>query len=467
MIRSGLPPFSPEQRRETVILLRLAGPLIAGQVATVAQNFVDTVMAGRLSPQALAAVALGGAVWQTLLLFLIGVLTAISPSVAQLAGAGREDEAGGVVQQAMWIAAGLSALAVAGMMAPRPLLELLDVEPSIIPTALGYLRALAWGVPGVAIYLVLRYLCEGMGETRPVMWIGLVGLGVNVFANWTLMYGRLGFPALGAVGCGYATAIVFWVQGLAMVLYAKRAPLLARIPIRLLPPRPDAAVIRELLRIGVPIGVSIFLESSMFAGVALLMGSLGTIAVAAHQVAINFIALAFMVPLGLAMATTVRVGRAAGQGDPVAVRRSGWTGIGLALAVQAVTAAVLLTMPRWIARIYTEDQAVLGVAVQLLMLAAIFQFSDGLQVSAAGALRGLKDTRVPMWITLAAYWGVGLPAAWMLGIRLGLGPRGLWSGWIFGLTVAAVLLARRFVRLSTVPAADLQSGAVDRTYDGA
>jgi MATE family multidrug resistance protein len=438
-------PLHP-RRQEVGPLLRLAAPLIVGQVATLAMGFVDTVMAGRLSAQALAAVALGGAVWSSLFLFVIGTLSALSPSVAHLAGAGELHAVAPTVRQTGWIAAALSGLAVFVLVRTEVLLALFEVQPDVLPLAAGYLDALAWGIPGIALYMVLRYLSEGLAHTRPVLYIALLGLPFNVAGNWILMYGKLGAPALGAIGCGYATAIVFCIQGLAMTAYVARSAVYERVRPLLRWAAPDGRAIGELLWIGLPIGVALFLEVSLFATVALLMASFGTIAVAAHQIAFNFCALTFMVPLGVSMATTVRVGYATGRRDFDGARRAGWTGIGLAMAVQTLTAAVMLAAPGWIARIYTDDAQVRAVAVQLLMLAALFQLSDGAQVSASGALRGLKDTRVPMAITVVAYWLVGLPAGYLLGLKTDLGPRGLWCGFIGGLTVAAVLLIWRFRR---------------------
>jgi len=463
MVKSTL--LTAATRREASALLRLALPLILGQIATVAMNFVDTVMAGRLSAEALAAVALGGAIWASLLLFTIGTLMVVSPEVAQLVGAGVIGRVAHVVRQSGWIAAGLSAVAILVMTHVDPLFGLMHAQPEIVPIAAGYLRALAWGVPGLALYLMLRYLSEGMAHTRPVLYFGVVGLLVNVAANYVLIYGKLGFPALGAVGCGYATAIVFWVQGLGFAAYVAGSRYYAAVRPVLRFEAPDLRQLAELLRIGLPIGVSIFLESSLFSGVALLMASLGTEAVAGHQVALNFIAITFMVPLGIAMAITVRVGQAAGRGDIAAIRRSGWTGMGLALCAQVVTAVVLFSVPRRIASIYTSDSSVLDIAASLLVLAAVFQLSDGTQVSAAGALRGLKDTRVPMWITFIAYWGVGLPLGYTLGLRLGLGPRGMWMGLIGGLTTAALLLASRFRRLTERLDASHPPAAGSRIYN--
>jgi MATE family multidrug resistance protein len=290
-----------------------------------------------------------------------------------------------------------------------------------------------------------------MGISSPVMYFGFVGLAVNVVANYGLIYGHWGLPALGAVGCGYATSAVWWTQFVGLAIYVRRHRRLGPLRIFERFDRPHFGRLAALVRLGLPIGFSFFVEVSMFASVALLMGSIGAVAVAGHQIAINVASITFMVPLGIALATTVRVGNAQGRGDVAAARRAGWLGMQLALAGQVVAAAVLLAWPQRIAAVYSADSGVQAMAVQLLIMAAIFQLSDGLQVSAAGALRGLKDTRGPMVVTVVAYWLVGLPFGYWLGFHRGLGPRGLWIGIIGGLTVAGVLLAWRFGRLSRHP----------------
>lgn len=434
--------------------VRLALPLIIGQLASVLMTFVDTVMSGRLSAEALASVAAGAAMWHTIMLAGMGVLMAVSAWVAQLDGAGEHGRIGPLVRQALWIALGLSLVTVGLYLFAEPLLVSLQIDPSLHETILGYLRALLWGAPAMYAFLALRFLCEGMGLSRPVMYFGFVGLAVNVVGNYGLIYGRWGLPALGAVGCGYATSAVWTVELVGLILYIRRHELLAPLKVFARFDRPNWSEIGALLAVGAPIGFSFFVEVSMFAGVALLMGSIGTVAVAGHQIAINVASTTFMVPLGISLATTVRVGNAFGRGDTEGMRRAGWVGVQLALAVQVVSAVVLVTLPRQIASIYTRDEGVTLIAVQLLVLAAIFQLSDGLQVSAAGALRGLKDTRGPMVVTVVAYWLIGLPFGYWLCFHQDGGPRGLWIGIIGGLTVAGVLLAIRFRHLSARLAGD-------------
>ena len=433
-------------KTEAGLTLRLAGPLILGQVASVAMGFVDTIMAGRLSAAALAAVALGGALWSGVILFIMGTLMAVPAFVSQLDGAGRRREVGPLIHQVIWIALGLATLGIIALSSMGPVLVWLDVEPSLRPVTMAYTTALCFGMPALCLYLVLRYLSEGLSLTRPTMYFGLLALAVNVPANYVLMYGKLGFPALGAVGCGIATTVVLWVQMLGLLWFVRSRPAYRRTRLfRALRP-PNWLKIRELLQVGLPVGVAIFVEGSLFVSVALLMGSLGTTTVAGHQVAINFSALAFMIPLGLGLAASVRVGNAVGRQDQAEVRFRGWVAIGLVLGTQVISATIMFLFPGAIARVYSNDGEVIAVAVSLLYLAAIFQLPDGLQAAASGVLRGMKDTRGPMLITIVAYWFVGLPLGWWLGFSAGYGAPGLWMGMIAGLSVAAVLLIWRFQR---------------------
>jgi MATE family multidrug resistance protein len=441
--------------REIAATAKLAGPLIGGQLTMVGMNTIDTVMAGRLDAEALGGVALGSSVWASVMLFATGVLMVLAPSIAQVEGAGEGRRVAPLTRQTLWVALGLAVLSVAVAANMRPLLELLRVDPAIVPGAVGYLRALCWGVPAWAAYMVLRNMSEGLGATRPTLYFGLLGLAVNVPADWLLMYGKLGLPALGAEGCGYATAAVWWAQVVAMAIYVARHPRYRRLELFARLEAPDREAIGRILRLGLPVGVMWLMEVSMFTMAALLIGSMGTIMVGAHQVTINFAAITFMVPLGLSMATSVRVGHAVGRRDPLAVRLAARAGLSLSLATQTVSASLMLLVPAAIARVYTSDPEIVAVVVQLLFLAAIFQLSDGIQVSCSGILRGLSDTRVPMLITVVAYWLVGLPLGAVLGFRFGLDARGMWMGLIAGLTAAAILLALRYRAMSARLPADL------------
>ena len=428
--------------------LLLAGPLIVGQLTSFGMNFVDTIMAGRLGKVDLGAIAIGSSVWAAGLMFALGVMMSVSPAVSQLDGAGRRRQAGEMTRQALWIALAVSLLIFAVARNADWVMNLLEVEPAVAATALEYLDAMSWGAPGLTLMLVLRFFSEGAGYTRPTMYIGVLGIVLNVPLNYVLMFGKLGFEPMGAVGCGWATAVIFWIQAAALAVHIYRRPRYAPFGLfeRFSPP--SAREIGGLLRVGVPIGVTIFFEASLFVSTALLIGTLGALPIAAHQVAINFASMAFMVPLGMAGAITVRVGNALGRGDPDGARRAGFVGIALAVGFGLVSALFMLLFPEWIARMYTTEREVIELAAGLLFFAAIFQVSDCIQVSVAGALRGLKDTRIPMVYSVLSYWAVGLTIGIWLAFRQGWGAPGMWVGLIAGLSTAAVLLGVRLLRIT-------------------
>jgi MATE family multidrug resistance protein len=428
--------------------LILAGPLVVGQLSSFGMNFVDTVMAGRIGTVDLAAIAVGSSIWAAGFLFVLGVLLAVSATVSQLDGADRRGQAGEFTRQALWLGLLLSVVLFVAVRSAEGVMQLIEVEPGVIDLSMAYLRAMSWGAPALCGLLVLRFFSEGTGYTRPTMYIGLVGIAFNVPLNYVLMFGKLGLPAMGAVGAGWATAIVFWIQLLLLAAWIAWRPRYAPYGLFERFSRPNPREILATVKLGLPIGIMVFLEGGMFVGTALLIGTLGAVPVAAHQVAMNWAGLMFMVPVGLSGAITVRVGNAVGRGDPEGARRAGLVGMVIALSFGLMSAAFMLLFPELIVALYTREPEVAGLAVSLLFLAAFFQVADCLQASAAGALRGLKDTRVPMVYSVIAYWMVGLASGWFLTFRLEWGPVGMWIGIISGLSLAAVLLGGRFLRLS-------------------
>ena len=439
----------PRLARELRETLRLAVPLVLGQLSAVGMNLIDVLLAGHLDAHTLGAVAVGASVWTLALVVVIGVMMALPPSVAQLAGAGRREAVAPLFHQAVWLALALGLVLTLGVyVGGAALVARIGIDPSLVPDTIRFLHAIAFGAPALALFFALRGLGEGIGLTRPTMYFSLFGLVLLGPIGYVLMYGRLGLPAFGAQGSGMATALVLWLQTIAFALYVARSRHYRDLHLLAHWERPHPAALRELLHIGVPMGITLFMEASLFVAVALVIGTLGTDVVASHQVALNVASVAFMIPLGLAMATTVRVGHAVGRRDGQGVRDAGRVGIGLTLFAQALSAGAMLLVPRFIASLYTNDALVIGLAAQLLVLAGLFQFSDGIQVAANGALRGLKDTRIPMVITTFAYWGVGMPVGWWLAFPHGLGARGMWMGLIAGLSIAAVLLSWRFWKLA-------------------
>ncbi len=427
--------------------LQLAIPVIVGMVASFSMNFVDTLMAGRLPDKeiALAGIATGGAIWSAVLMFILGVLMALQPVVAHVDGSGNRPEGGAAARQCMWIAVAVAFPFVYVLLSGGALLNWMAVDPEIIPTAVQYMSALTWGAPAICLLLMLRFFSEGSGYTKPTMYMGLLGIMLNVPLNYILMFGKLGLPELGAQGCGYATSIVIWVQLAAMFFYIrghshfKDYELFARWD------WPQWALISKLLRIGLPIGTGIFVEGSLFVGAALLIARLGALPASAHLIAINYSALMFMIPLGLASAVTTRVGNALGRGDPEAARYAGLIGLFIMLFTQTLSASSMLFFPEFIVRIYTDDAAITTIAIGLLFYSAIFQYADGIQICAAGALRGLKDTLIPMFINIVSYLLIGLSVGYYLTFNQAMGPAGMWIGMIVGLSFGAVLLLGRFL----------------------
>jgi multidrug resistance protein, MATE family len=438
MLRRGL--------REAGATVRLALPLVAAQLAAIGSNVVDAMLAGHLNAHTLGAVAVGANLWSLAIVASIGVMMAVPASVSHLDGAGERHRVGALFGQVLWIALVLGVLLWWAVRHAAPLLVLIGVAPELRPDVDAFLDAISWGAPALTTYFALRGLSEGLSLTRPSMWFSLGGLTLLAPLGYVLMYGRLGLPALGARGSGIATATVLWLEMLAFATYVGTHRNYRGLGLTLRWPRPRWSRIGELLHLGIPMAITVLMEAGLFAATGLVISTLGADVVASHQVALNVASVAFMVPLGLAMATTIRVGRAAGAGDMAAVRRAGFGGIGVALVTQLLSSGLMLAAPAHIAALYTHDPRVISLASRLLVLAGLFQFSDGIQVVSNGALRGLKDTRIPMLITAFAYWGVGMPVGWWLTFHHALGARGMWMGLIAGLSMAAVLLLVRFVR---------------------
>ena len=430
--------------------LHLALPVMIGQLAVFSMNFVDTVMAGRLPDKeiSLAALGIGGAVWSSMLMFVLGTLMVVQPSVAQLDGAQKKREAASQTRQALWIAVSFSIPYWFLCYFSEPFLTAFRIDPAIVPTAAAYLRAMSWGAPGLCLVFLLRFFSEGTGHTRPTMIYGVAGALLNIPLNYVLMFGKFGFPALGVVGCGIATSIVLWLQFLMLLVYIRTHrhyepfDLMSRLE------KPDLKEILELLKVGLPIAVAIFVEGSLFVGAALLIGRLGPVPTAAHLIAINFAALLFMIPVGLSSAISIRVGNAVGRNDHDGARYAGLIGVFLILVIQSISAALLFFFPELIVGIYTNDAVVAPLAVSLLLYAAIFQYPDGLQIVAAGALRGYKDTRRPVLYMIVAFWIIGMTLGYQLTFTREMGPAGMWIGMIAGLSVAAVLMLLRFNKTS-------------------
>jgi len=447
-------PFWTIARREVRATMILGLPLVGAQLAQILLSTTDTIMAGQVSPHDLAYVALGGSLWYPMSLFGLGTLLSVSPTVSQLYGAGQFEKIGSKVHQGLWLAMILGAITLCGVQFCEPILRWNNVEPSLIPGAIAFLKSICWGLPALYGQVALRGLSEGVSRTRPLLVIALLAFPMNIFGNWVFINGHFGMPRLGGVGCGVATAIVLWVDFALMLTWVRWYEGYRPYQVLRRWEWPHARELRSLFWLGIPIGVSLFMECTLFASGPLLLGQFGEKVVAAHQSALNVASVTFMVALGFSTATSIRVGQAVGRRDAAGVRRAGFTGILLCAGVMVLNGTLLATCPGPLASLYTRDPDVAGLMARLLVLAAIFQVFDGVQVSSSACLRGLKDTAVPAVITVVAYWAVGIPLAYWLAIARGRQAEGVWMAFIAALGVAAGLLAFRFDRKSRRVVAD-------------
>jgi len=434
---------------EARALARLAGPLIVNNLSIAGMHFADAVMAGRLGAEALAAVAVGGSVWFLGFYACLGLMMAISPITARRFGAGELSVIGRYTRQGLWLAVALGlTLITLVQLFVEPALTFIRIDPEFRQVTIGYVQAIIYGAPAIFGFLAFRFTTEGIGFMRPIMYTSLFALVCNVFLNYVLIYGHFGLPAFGAVGCGMASAITMWLMlfviGLIFYFHPVYAPL--KIFERVAPVR--MPILKEIIKLGAPIGITITAEAGLFAAVSVLIGTRGASITAAHQIALNFSATMFMIPLAFSSAITVRIGHALGASNAAAARVAGLTGISMCMLFMSFSAAFLMLFRDAVVDLYTNDPSVQAIAISLLLMAAVFQIADGVQIGAAGALRGYKDTKMPMVINMFAYWVLGFPLAYMATITYRAPPSYIWAGFVLGLTVAAILLTLRFLRIS-------------------
>lgn len=458
--------YWPEAR----MLVALALPICGAQLAQAGMSVADVMMTGRQNATSLAAVSVGSSLWVPLMLFMTGTLMGLTPIVAHLLGGQRHDAIRPAVHQALWVALALGIIAALLLWtAVMPIFELMEVPPAVAKESAAYLSAVAFGMPGIALFQALRAFSDGMNHTRPALWISLIGLTVNIPSNYLLIYGGEGLfhlfgnwvpnaiqqlPALGAYGCGIATAISMWTMTLAMGAYTWRSRIYQGVLLWQKLSWPHTAGIRELIVVGMPIGVAIFVEVTLFTLIALFIASLGEVTVGAHQIALSFTSILFMLPLSLSMALTVRVGNTLGQQRLARARHVAWNGVVISVIVAAINSTLLWVTAVPVIALYTSNPDVQALALTIIALAVIFQLSDSLQVNLAGALRGYKDTRIVMIITVLSYWIVGLGGGHWLGthgisgITEPMGVHGYWVGLIAGLSTATLLLGWRLKWIS-------------------
>ncbi|OCG42343.1 MATE family efflux transporter [Gilliamella sp. Bif1-4] len=441
-------------KHEIKNLVKLSVPVLIAQVSQTAITFVDTIMAGNYSKTALSGVAIAVSIWLPTILFGQGLLTVLTPIISNLNGAAKRNQVADHTRQGVIIALVLSVLMMLVLYHSDLIINLRSsddypIDPKMMEVAVKFLRAIMWGVPAFLLFLVYRNQCEGLSNTKPAMVIIFIALITNIPINYILIYGKLGLPAFGGVGCGITASIIFWLMFILIRLYTLTAPSqhdIRQTPITKLI---DVAIIKKVIILGTPLALAYFFEMSLFAVIALLIAPLGQLTVAAHQIIFTISSLTFAIPLSLGVATSIRIGYLLGKRKPVLAKQTSYISLAISLAIAIIVALILVIFSSQIITIFTQENAVIAICMQLIVLLAIYQASDYLQVVASNVLRGYKDTKSIFFITLLSYWVVGLPVGYVLGLTdliiQPIGAAGFWIGIISGLAVAAFLLIARMI----------------------
>jgi MATE family multidrug resistance protein len=448
-------------RAEIAAMSRIAAPVVAIQVGWRAMGVVDTIVVGRVSAAAMAAVALGNLLVLAVALFGMGILMGLDPVVAQAVGAGETTAVARGAQRGLVIIGALTVLSTLALLPIRPLVAMLGQPSEVVPLVASYALVAIVGFAPFYLSVLARVLMQATGQIRPMVWAMLAANVLNLGLNWVFVFGHLGVPALGAIGSSWATTLSRWALAGFLLVFTWRS-----FGAWLKPWRPeslDLGALWRLVRLGAPIGFQFELELGIFSLVGILMGRLGTDAMAANQVALNLSSVTFMVPLGVSIAGAVLVGQSVGRGDVQEARRAAAAALACGVGFMLVSGIVMLSAPGLLARAYTSDPGVRAIAITLIPLAGIFQVFDGTQVVSIGILRGTGDTRTPLVVNVIGYWLIGLPLAAYLGLGTSAGPAGLWWGLVVGLAAVAIILVVR-VRLrlrGALPRLEVESVARD------
>lgn len=435
-------PFS----QQTQSLLALMFPILGTQLAQTGMGVVDTLVAGMAGTIDLAAIAVGSSIWIPIVLMVSGIMAAITPLVAHAKGAKNKQTSRTALQQGLYLALIIGSACMALLIfATRPVMELMSVTPEIMAPTEEYLFYIALSLPAVAVYQALRSYNEAINLTKPVTAIAVISLLLNIPLNMVFVLGYGPIEAMGGVGCGLASLIIFYLATFALAIFTGISALHQRVKPLSDFAKPDPTYVLHIAAIGLPIGLAIFVETSLFCVIALLIARLGPDVVAAHQITLSISSLLFMVPLSLAFALTVLVGQSQGKANPIESRAIWKNALLVNLIFSGGNAAILYFLREPVVSLYSSDMAVVSLATHLLIFAALFQLSDSIQVGAAGALRGYKDTMVTLVLTIISFWLVGLPLGYYLGLSQAapLGAEGFWIGLVVGLSVNAVLLLAR------------------------
>ncbi|AXY57975.1 MATE family efflux transporter [Acinetobacter chinensis] len=423
-------------------------PILVTQFAYAGFGLIDTIMAGHMSAEDLAAIAVGVGLWIPIMLLFSGIMIATTPLVAEANGARTPEKIPSIVRQSLWVALVLGIIAMLILQAMPLLLPLFGVPDSLLPKASLFLHAIGFGMPAVTMYAALRNYSEALGYPRPVTLLSLVALVVLIPLNFIFMYGIGPVPHLGSAGCGFATAILQWLMFIVLAVYVFRAKRYQRTQPLTHFEKINPVLIKRILKLGLPIGLAIFFEVSIFSTGAIVLSTLGEVTIAAHQIAISVTSQLFMIPMSLALALTIRVGTYYGEKNREAMRKVQQVGLLTATVFAFITMLLMWLLRHQIVAIYTTDYAVTQIAVYLVLFAIGYQLMDAWQVSAAGCLRGMQDTKGPMWITMLAYWVIAFPVGIYLARHTEMGASGVWTGLIVGLSIACVLLIIRLIMMN-------------------
>jgi len=421
-------------------------PIFITQLGMFSMNFFDTTMSGHYSSNDLAGVAIGSSLWVPISTGLTGILISITPIVSQLIGAKQQKDVSQTVIQGLYVAVIMAVcIIVIGFLALEPLLNRMSLDPNVEKVAFEYLSALSFGIIPLFMYNAIRAFIDALGKTRVSMFITLSALPINIVLNYLLIFGKAGFPELGGVGTGYATTITYWVLLLIAILIVHKEMPFSSYSIFRGSYQIIKSKIIEILKIGVPIGLSIFFETSIFSAVTLFMSEFDTITIASHQVAMNFASLLYMIPLSIAMTLTILVGFEIGAKRYQDAKQYSLLGIGVAILMACICGIIILAFRTEVAGLYSKDPEVIQLSVHFLLFALFFQLSDAIQAPIQGALRGYKDVNTTFYMSFLSYWIIGLPFGFLLAKYTELGPYGYWIGLIVGLAVGALSLLGRLL----------------------
>lgn len=437
-------------KEKTKLYINILWPILITQISLISMNVIDTIMSGRVGTYDLAGVAIGASLWMPAFTLIIGILLSITPIVAQHSGRGALDKIAPAVTQSLYLSVILSlALICFGALFLIDILAIMNLEPTVQHIAYHYLIGLAFGIVPLYLSNVLRNFFDGQGFTRLTMLVTVLALPFNIIFNYALIFGKFGAPALGGIGAGYATAITWWVMFIFSAIITLYLPTIRKYNILRHWSWPSISAWREQLAIGVPIGMSIFFEASLFSVVTLVIGYLYTSSIiAANQVVLSFTSLIFMVPLSISMALTIVVGYSVGGEKWQNARSYVRIGVLTSIGFSFLSATFLFFFRGNVASWYSTDPEVVAFASKLFIMAMIFQLSDSLQASLQGALRGYKDVKVAFFITFIAYWVIGLPSGYLLAAYTDLQAYGLWLGIIIGLSIAALSFYLRLRKIA-------------------